>query len=165
MAFPWDNLITGASTLIAGLGGIGLKGRIDRKGSAADADRDDKSARTDRVHAAYAELVTNGTDMVRCLNAYLSVRKRWMMDHTTSVQSAARVEEAGARLARSVTSVQLIGSAAARAAARAVHSATVAAAKATAQRDIDQPAAEAALGELFRAIDAFVDAVRPETTS
>lgn len=45
MAFTWDNLITAVSTLVAGLGGAGLKERSDRKDRDAEAIREDAAAR------------------------------------------------------------------------------------------------------------------------
>jgi hypothetical protein len=55
-AFPWDNLITGASTLAAALGAVGLKGRSDRKARVAEAEREDASAQAKRQSAAYGAL-------------------------------------------------------------------------------------------------------------
>jgi len=61
--------------------------------------------------------------------------------------------------------VQLVGSDAARAAARTVHDATAGFTRALEPREIDSEAADAAGRAMFAAIDGFLDAVRPETAS
>jgi hypothetical protein len=164
-AFPWSNLITAVGTLGAALGAVGLKNRSDRKDRAAQADREDDSARAERLRLAYADLVTTATEMLRHLEQGLNMISEVTQRHPAYQEHAKRGEQIGGQLARAITTAQLLGSSEARQAARAVHVAAGAASKAVVQENLDRAAAEAANLGLFHAIDAFIDAVRPETTA
>lgn len=165
MAFPWDNLITAISTLVAGLGVVGLKQRGDRAERKAEAIRQDAQDRADRRGAAYANLVTTAMDMQLHYEQMTSVRQRWTAEHPESVARARLGEETGKQFGRAISMVQLVGSDAARAAAKAVHDATVGFAGTLEPREIDRLNVDAASRAMFAAIDGFLDAVRPETAS
>src|SRR5258707_6728314 len=110
VAFPWDNMITAVSTLVAGLGGVGLKQRGDRKDRSAETSRQDALARADRVGAAYADLVTTAMEMELHFEQMVAVRQRYTAGHVESVARARQGEETGKRLARATSMVQLVGS-------------------------------------------------------
>jgi hypothetical protein len=61
--FPWDVLITAASTLTAALGSVGISNRYDRNARAVEAKRNDESSDADRQRAAYGALVTSATEL------------------------------------------------------------------------------------------------------
>ncbi len=164
-AFPWTNLITAAGTLGAGLGAVGLKGRSDRKDRAAQAEREDDSARAERLRLAYADLVTTATEMVRSLRQILDVSKEVTAKHPVYKEIAGRAEAVAGQLAQAIAVAQMVGSDKARQGAKIVYNATAAATGVMEQDPLDRAAAEAATDGLSAAIDAFIDAVRPETTA
>jgi len=164
VAFPWDNLITAASTLAAALGGVSLKERGDRKERRAEASMQDELARIERRRVAYADMVTTAGDMQLYYGQMIALRQRYMADHQAVIARSREGAETGKQLNRAIAMVQLVGSDPARTAARAVHNATAAVGRTLEPaREIDHEAANAAATAMFRAVDAFLDAVRPET--
>jgi hypothetical protein len=153
-AFPWDNLITAASTLIAGLGAVGLKTRSDRKDRAAEAEREDAAARAQRQELAYKALVASATELLRTyrqLSGELAVR-------TTEYHGATRRRDelereflhdaSEAELASGSNEIrESVGNL--RAAARA------------ARAVIDDDPPQAAMAAFEAAIGAFIDVVHP----
>jgi hypothetical protein len=87
-----------------------------------------------------------------------------MAEHVEVIARARLGEETGRQFARAISMVQLVGSDAAREAVRAVHNATVLVGRTLdPPSNIDRDAALAAVQAMFGAVDAFLDAVRPET--
>jgi hypothetical protein len=74
-------------------------------------------------------------------------------------------QETGRQLLRAHSMVQLVGSDSVRAAANVVNDAAVRVGVTLEPRNIDSDAADAASGAIFAAVNAFIDAVLPETAS
>jgi hypothetical protein len=163
VAFPWDNLITAVSTLAAALGGVGLMERGARKERKAEAIRRDELARSERRRVAYADLVTTAGDVLLYFQQRVHARMDMIVGVEVNAERGLSGEESGKQLERTISIVQLVGSNAARIAARAVHDATVVVSRLFTTSKLDRKAADAAFEAMFNAIDGFLDAVRPET--
>jgi hypothetical protein len=164
-SFPWSNLITAASTLGAGLGTVGLKGRLDRKDRAAAAERDEASARAQRQSAAYNALVASATEMLHNVRQRLDneYRKnvspeRNAVSPEQEVYLSGRGEAAAAELFRAVADVELAGSEDAGKSAANLRKAALDASGALEYGSTDE--AEEALDDFEKAIGAFIDVVR-----
>ena len=159
-AFPWDNLITGASTLAAALGSVELKGRSDRKARAIEVEQEDASARAERQSAAYGALVVSATEMLRIY------RRRHEFGYWTTVppgQEAdlhARGDVTSGDLFRAAAGVELAGSEDARKSAVKLRRAAIDADDAlTYGSQID---AIGPLDDFEATVGAFIDEVRSQ---
>jgi hypothetical protein len=157
-SFPWDNLITGCSTLIAALGVVGLKSGIDRRDRETMIERETASAREDRRRAAYRELVAAATAML------YNYRQRHEDEYMSEV-SAARVadlrihgEEAASKLFRAIADVEIAGTENARKSAAHLRNTALKADDALVYGGAQDQ--EGPLADFDGAIGAFIDIIR-----
>jgi hypothetical protein len=157
-AFPWDNLIIATATLGAALGSAALKSHLDRKDRAAQATRDDASARADRQSAAYRTLVATATEVVHNYRQRQEQRDTHEASAEQEVYLRGRGETVSGELFRAVADVQLAGSEDARKSAAELGRAAVQVGDALEYGNEDE--SRGALEDFEAAIGAFIDAVR-----
>ncbi len=154
--FPWDNLITAASTLTAGLGAVGLKSRSDRKDREAEAQREDAAARAERQRVAYQAVVANATEVLR---NYRQVSGEIKILTSAYAAIRARTDKLTGDLHQALAEAELAGSDEARVSAGNLRRAETVAGAAVAS-NANPAATRAALAEFETAIGAFIDVVR-----
>lgn len=159
MAFPWDVLITGLSTLTAGLGSAGLAGRINRKDRAAEGERKAASDRVERRAAAYRAVVAGAAEVQH------NYMQRWgkfgNLSPTEQLSIRSRGDIVTGDLLRAIADVVLTGSDDARQSAEELRRAVLDAESALEYGD--NADREEPLEYLESAIQAFIDAVRRTT--
>jgi len=184
MGFSWDVLITGLSTLFAGLGGAWING-------ATGVNRDKQAGRLgvqlerdQRQRDAYATLIMVARQVLRnqrqMLVAYVANEPGFSGDPIVA-DTFTRANTLGDDLTRAVVEVELLGSEVARTNAVAILEAVRAVGDIFAARSLalhtaeksdksiarlppfDESAATARCQTLDASIGAFIDAVRPET--
>jgi uncharacterized membrane-anchored protein YhcB (DUF1043 family) len=152
-AFPWATLITAVSTLIAGLGAVGLKGRSDRKDRKAQAERENASIRLEQQRLAYQALVATSTELLR--NYRQLIGEIYTLEKDEK-KARNRNEKLHGELFQAVAAVELAGTEDARVRAGWVRDAAGVIHSALARNE-----AEAGIKLLDQAIGAFIDGVRP----
>ncbi len=183
-AFPWDVLITGASTLGASVGAVWLKSYYDNKAQGRLADQAAEAARSDRRREAYAGLVKTARLVLRAFRDVIAFTTDEFED--TAIRSTlTALETLPEDLNQTVAMVELLGSDAARSGAKDILD------KARASQAVfvmigrmglyskraqpgkmpvlptvlsDSDQATAQCDELSTAIDRFVETVRPSIT-
>ena len=175
MSFPWDNLITATSVLVAGIGGgaagAWLRGRSDQR-------RDDRAAETahmDRQREAYAALVTTARLALRNFRqlklAYVAGTPDVPAVRDAFSQAASLSED----LNRVTVVAEMLGSAQARQCAKAIydkakacgdlyqaHELKLAGMRRGGSDSFDAGKADTLCGDLDQAVTAFIDVIRPE---
>jgi hypothetical protein len=161
VAFPWDVLITAASTLTGALGSAGLAGRINRKDRAAEAEYRAASDRAERRAMAYKSVVASAAEVQH------NYMQRWGKFDDLSAAERLGIRSRGdivsGELLRAVADVVLIGSEDARQSAESLRRAVLQAEDALEYGADDDP--EEPLENLEVAIQAFIAAIRSPTSA
>jgi hypothetical protein len=161
VAFPWDVLITAASTLAAAWGSAGLAGRISRKDRAAEAERKAASDRVEQRATAYKALVASAAEVQH------NYMQRWGkfddLSPTEQLSIRSRGDIVTGDLLRAIADVVLTGSDDARQSAEELRRTVLDAEAALEYGDDDDR--EQPLEYLEPAIQAFIDAARRPTES
>jgi hypothetical protein len=167
VSFPWTNLITAVSTLIAAIGATYVKGTFDARAEQRRLQHERNSRRTDVRAEAYSDFVKVAHADARLLGQSLFQLAQELLDKTrideiVTVTSSV-VDEFNGALGR----VEIVGSTdAAKAALEVARAARILGARCNHAYQqgtpFDVPAAEAELGELSRTIGVFAASCRDE---
>jgi hypothetical protein len=184
MAFPWDILITGLSTLAAGLGGAWIKGNSDLKRDKQTTDLAAQSAREQHQRDAYASLVIAARQVLRNqrqLRIAYAANESGTSGDAIVADAFISANQLGDDLNRAVVVTELLGSEAARTHAAAILKAARSTAEIFQARSLslysaeksrtrsaglpsfDDDEADARCDAFEAAIGMFLDVVRAET--
>jgi hypothetical protein len=175
MPFPWDNLITATSTLLAGFGGgaIGawLHGRTERH-------RDERvaaSAHADRQRDAYAALVTTARLALRNFRQLVFVFESGAPDTPAVSDAVNQTADLSEELNRTAAVTEMLSSPEGRRHAKTIYDRAkacgdlyqsqflrLAGLHGRRREPFDSAQARVLCDELGSAIDAFIDVIRPD---
>jgi hypothetical protein len=178
-SFPWNSFFISVGPLVGALGGVWIKGRQDASREQRQAQRIRQDASEDRRRGTYADFVTA---------AQLLLRNQRQLGHAFATRTDTRhewIQDVFVRgnrfqddLNKATVAVELLGSTEARRMADAVIEAVKACSNiitaysgeiyahqsraAASVSDFPSDDLDAAMDEANTAVDAFIDAVRPE---